>query len=166
MAFHTLVLEDKALDVAMSESGNRLAVLSGSGLAVYTLDLTKRPIPKPLLLWRSDAIKTHCPRQIAFIGDEQLFCLTDNWDEDEGYLWRSEGEAMVPRGPIMDAGGVTSLAPDVTYNTLFVQFQSGALHRVENVETLTDLPPQTAPVHKFPSFTPEIKIVTIDGQVC
>jgi hypothetical protein len=60
MAFHTLALEYKAVDVALSESGSRLAVLSNTDLALYALDLNKRPIPKPTLLWKLLLVTTDC----------------------------------------------------------------------------------------------------------
>jgi elongator complex protein 1 len=166
MAFHTLVLERKAIDVAISKSGSRIAVLSDSDLAVYALDLNKRPIPKPVLLWRSDAIKTHCPRHVAFIGDEEVFCLTDNWDENESFLWRSKGEDLVPLGPIVEAEGVSSLISDLDRKALCVQLQNGALHFIDTVEDSADLPPQTSLMHKFSSLAPEYSIATVEGQVC
>jgi elongator complex protein 1 len=165
MAFQTLLIENNAIDVAISKSGTRLAVLSGKDVALYALDMSKRPIPKPAFLWRSDAISTQCPRHVAFVGDDEVFCLTDNWDEDESCLWRSEGEKMVSQGPIID-GAVSSVTSDLDYKTLCVQFQNGALHSVDTSETSTDLPPQTLPIHKFPSLAPEFKTAIIDGEVC
>jgi elongator complex protein 1 len=166
MAFHTLSLENKAIDVAISESGTRLAVLSNTDVALYALDLHKRPVPKPSFLWKSDAIATHCPRHVAFVGDEQLFCLTDNWDEDESCLWRSEGTELLPLGPLVESDGASLLLPDIGYETLCVQFQNGALHRVDIGEASAGLPPQTSVLHQFPSLAPEVKVVTINEQVC
>lgn len=165
MAFHTLALEHKAVDVAISRSGNRLAILSNDDLALYALDLHKRPIPKPTLLWKSDAIRNHCPRHVAFVGDDQVFCLADTWDEDESCLWRSEGTELLPLGPIIESDGASSLQPDVEHKTLFIQFQSGALHRIDTGEDSVDLPPQTSLLHKFPALAPEVRVVTIDEQV-
>jgi elongator complex protein 1 len=166
MAFHTLVLERKALDIAISESGSRIAVLSDHDVAVYALDLNKRPVPRPVLLWRSDAIKSHCPRHVAFIGDEHLFCLTDNWDEDESFLWKSTGEEIVPLGPIVEAEGVSSLTSDLDRKTLCIQLQNGALHMIDTAEDSTDLPLQTSLMHKFSSLAPEYSIATVEGKVC
>jgi elongator complex protein 1 len=111
MSLHTLKLEHKALDVALSGSGTRLAVLSDSDLAVYALDMKKRPIPKPSLLWRSDTIKSHCPRHVAFVGDDQVHVLTDDWDNNESCLWRSQDEELVLQGPLLEAGSASSLVP-------------------------------------------------------
>jgi elongator complex protein 1 len=166
MAFHTLVLERKALDIAISKSCNRIAVLSDSDLAVYALDLSKRPVPKPVLLWRSDAIKSHCPRHVAFIGDEQIFCLTDNWDEDESFLWKSNGEEVISLGPIVEAEGVSSLISDLDRKALCIQLQNGALHMIDTAEDSAGLPPQTSLTHKFSSIAPEYSIATVEEQVC
>ncbi|KAF2833535.1 elongator complex protein 1 [Ophiobolus disseminans] len=164
MALHTLLLEHKAIDVAISESGSRLAVLSDSDLTVYSLDMRKRPLPTPTFCWRSDAIKDHSPRHVTFVGDEHLFVLTDNWTEDECCLWRSTGETLELRGPIIEAEGVSSLLTSVDYKGLYTQFQSGELHQVDVNETSTDLPPISSLIHKFPSLASEVKIVAVEDQ--
>jgi elongator complex protein 1 len=166
MSLHTLPLERKAVDVAFSKSSSRLAILSDSDLAVYALDMHKRPLPKPSLMWRSDAIKDSCPRHITFLGDDFICVLTDSWDEDESCLWSTAGEAIGLRRPVIESVSVSSLNPSVDYNKLHIQFQNGALHELHEVGTQTDLPPTTAPVHKFPSLTPEVQVVAVEGQVC
>ena len=165
MSLHTLALEHKPVDVALSMSGTRLAVLSGTDLAVYALDMSKRPVSKPTLVWRSDALQGHSPRHVVFSGDEQIFVLTDNWDEDESCLWRSEGQELLPQGPIMEADHASFLSSSVDYQEVYIQLQNGALHRVNTDESSADLPPQTSLVHKFPAFAAEAKTVTADGQV-
>jgi elongator complex protein 1 len=165
MSLHTLALESKPIDVALSKSGNRLAVLSDRDLAVYALELHKRPIPKPSLLWRNDAVKDHSPRHVTFLGEDQMFVLTDSWDEEESCLWRSEGNTLLSQGPIMEGEGTSLLLSDVDQETLYTQFQNGSLHQVLIDDTTSDLPPQTSLVNKFPSFAPEIQVINIEGQV-
>ncbi|RMZ66090.1 elongator complex 1 [Pyrenophora seminiperda CCB06] len=164
MSLHTLTLESKPVDVALSKSGNRLAVLSDTDLAVYSLDLQRRPIPKPAFLWRNDAVKDHSPRHVTFLGDEQIFVLADNWDEDEASLWRSEGDMLLPQGPIVETDSTSLLLSSVDHEMLYTEFQDGTLHQVVIDETTTDLPPQTSLVHKFPSFAHEVQVVNFDGQ--
>jgi elongator complex protein 1 len=158
MSLHTLALESKPIDVALSKSGTRLAVLSDQDLAVYALDLNKRPIPKPAFIWRSDAVKDHSPRHVTFVGDDQIFVLTDSWDEDEG-------EMLLSQGPIIEAESASLLLSSVDHETLHVQFQNGALHQIGTEEATADLPPQTSLVNKFPSPAPEVQVVEIEGQV-
>jgi elongator complex protein 1 len=165
MSLHTLALEQKPVDVALSMSGTRLAVLSDKDLAVYALDMSKRPVAKPALLWRSDALQGHSPRHVVFTGDEQIFVLTDSWDEDESCLWRSEGQELLPQGPIMEADHASFLSSSVDYQDVYVQLQNGALHHIDTDESSADLPPQTSLVHKFPAFSAEAKTVVADGQV-
>jgi elongator complex protein 1 len=165
MSLHTLALDSKPIDVALSKSGTRLAVLSDQDLAVYALDLNKRPIPKPAFIWRSDAVKDHSPRHVTFVGDDQIFVLTDSWDEDESHLWRSEGEMLLSQGPIIEAESASLLLSSVDHETLHVQFQNGALHQIGTEEATADLPPQTSLVNKFPSPAPEVQVVEIEGQV-
>lgn len=165
MSFHSLALESKTIDVALSKSGTRLAVLSQQDLSVYALDLNKRPVPKPSLLWKSDAVKDHCPRHVTFVGDEKIFVLTDSWDEDESSLWRSEGEFLLPQGPIVEADSISTLLSSIDSDTLYTLLQNGALHEVITDETAEDLPPQTSLVNKFPSFAPEVQVAKFEGQV-
>ncbi|RAR02984.1 elongator complex protein 1 [Stemphylium lycopersici] len=164
MSLHTLALESKAVDVALSKSGNRMAVLSDKGLSVYALDLDKRPIPKPAFLWKSDAIKDHSPRHVTFIGDDQIFALTDSWDEDESTLWRSEGDTLLPQGPIVEADSTSTLLSSIDHETLHILLQNGSLHQISADETAADLPPQTLLVNRFPTFAPEVQVVNFEGQ--
>lgn len=166
MAFQSLTLESKTIDVALSKSGTHLAVLSHHGLSVYTLDLNKRPVPKPVSLWKSDAIKDHSPRHVTFIGDDQIFVLTDNWDEDESSIWRAEGETLLPQGPIVETDRTSTLVSSIDNEALYTLLQNGALHEISADDAMADLPPQTSLVNKFPSFAPEVQVVKFEGQVC
>lgn len=162
MSLQTLALESVPVDVTLSKSGTRLAVLSNRDLALYALDMHKRPIPKPVLLWRSDALKDYSPRQVAFVGDEDIHILIDNWDEEEAFLWRSEGENVVPHGPIMETENVSSLVSCVENSVLYAQFQNGSLHQVDTAENMS---PQTPLVQKLPSFCSEVQVAQVQGKV-
>jgi elongator complex protein 1 len=166
MAMHLLTLERKAIDVAISESGSRLAVLSDVDLAVYVLDMQKRPVPKPVLQWRSDAFTDYYPRHVTFIGDEELCVLTDRWDENESCIWRTSGERLQLQGPVFESESISSLGSNVDHRSIYVQFQNGALHRLDEVEASDISPPTTSPIHKFPSLAPEVRVVLVEGQVC
>lgn len=165
MAFCTVALEHKPTDVALSKSGTRLAVLSNSHLAVYALDVTKRPMSKPSLLWQSDALAEQSARHVTFIDDEQLYVLTDSWVEEESSLWRSEGEFLLPQGPIFEPESVSSLTSGVDYQSLYLQFQNGAVHQIDATDSASDLPPQPMLIQNFPAFAPEYKVISLDGQV-
>jgi elongator complex protein 1 len=164
MALCTLGLQQKPTDVALSKSGTRLAVLANNHLVVYALDVTTRPITKPSLLWQSDAFKGQSARHVAFLDDEQLYVLTDSWEDDESSLWRSEDQMLLPLGPLIE-DGISSLASGLDYQNLYVQLQNGAIHRIDTSEAASDLPPQTTLTQKFPAFAPEFKIASVDGQV-
>lgn len=161
MSFQTLSLDSVPIDVTLSKSGIRLAILSNHTLAVYALDMHKRPVPKPTLLWRSDALKDYSPRHVAFVGDESIHVLIDNWDEEEAFLWRSEGEDIVPHGPIMETENVSSLVSTVDQSAIYAEFQNGALHQVDITE---DMSPQTPLVQKLPTFCAEVQVAHVDGQ--
>lgn len=165
MAFCTVPLTHKPTDVAISKSGTRFAVLSNCHLAVYALDVTKRPISKPSLLWESDALEGQSARHVTFIDDEHLYVLTDSWSDDESSIWRSEDQMLLPQGPIVEADSTSSLASGIDYHSLYLQLQSGAIHQVDTNEAASDLPPQTTWSQKFPAFAPDFKVINIDGQV-
>lgn len=165
MSLFTLLLEQKPVDVALSMSGTRLALLSDHDLAVYALDMNKRPIPKPELLWRSTTIADHCPRHVTFLGDDQIYIATDKWDEDESYLWRCESEKLVPYGSIVEGASISSLVSSVDRSTLYTQEYNGALHRINTEDGTTDLPHQAFLIHKFPSLSTEIQITEMERQV-
>ncbi|KAJ4365102.1 putative elongator complex protein 1 [Neocucurbitaria cava] len=163
MSLHTLALLRKPVDVAFSKAGNLVAVLSDHDIAIYSLGIDQRPLPKPSLLWRSDAIKDHCPRHVSFIGDDQIYVLTDRWDEQRSYLWRREGEELLPQGPVMEVESVSLLTSGVDLDTLYLQSQNGALYKVSTDEATAELL-QTSLINKFPSFSPESQIIDIEGQ--
>lgn len=165
MALHTLPIAHKAIDVEFSESSSRLAVLSDTDLAVYALDMHKRPISKPTLVWKSDAFKNCCPRHVAFVGDENICVLTDSWDDDESSLWMTAGETLELRGPVLEPHSVSSLIPSQDFRKLFLQFQDGTLHELDEIVSQNGSPPTSSLVHKFPSLAPEVTIVTAEGQV-
>lgn len=165
MAFQQVFLDRKAIDVALSMSGTQLAVLSDTGVAVYALDLRKRPVPLPSLLWQSNALEGYCSRHVSFMGDGRICVLADIWDEDESFIWTSEGQELVEKGPILEGGKVSSLTTSVDYEKLYVTFQNGSLHELLIGEDSSHLPMQTPLVTSLPSFSQEVKTIILEGQV-
>jgi elongator complex protein 1 len=165
MSLHKLSLEHKAIDVAVSMSGTRLAVLSDIDLAVYALGMSKKPVQMPSLLWRSDAFKGHTPRHVAFVGDEQIFILTDDWDEEESSVWVSNDKELVCRGPILESGRVSSIVSSADYQKLYMQFQDGAIYEAGPINAESESPLLKTLVQKLPSFAPEVRIASWDEQV-
>lgn len=80
MAHNELALESNAIDVAFSKSGTRIAVLMSNRFSIYLWSLKSRPVPIPILESSyplSDATANR-PRQIAFLGDNEVYVLKDN----------------------------------------------------------------------------------------
>ena len=159
MSLLKLSLDHKPVDVAISKSGTRIAVVSSSNLAVYSLDMSKRPIAAPTMVWQSDALKAHSARHIAFLGDEHVCVLTDDWDEDESSLWISFGEELVHRGSLSDIGRPSTFIPSVDYEKLYVQSQDASFREIspENM-------PATV-MQNLPAFAPETRIASYDDKV-
>lgn len=165
MAMHSLQLDYPAVDIALSSSGSRIAVVSNRDLAVYTWDLAERPLPKPILLWRSQFTDNHWPRHVAFTAEDDIYALTDSWDEDESCIWRSQRDIMTMQGPILEAESVSSLFSNVEGNALHVQLRNGALHHLKNQADAENMRLQTSLVHKFPTFASEVRVVRHENQV-
>ncbi|KAJ5342017.1 hypothetical protein N7541_011141 [Penicillium brevicompactum] len=80
MAHNELALESNAIDVAFSKSGSRIAVLMSNRVSIYLWSLKSRPVPIPILESSyplSDTTATR-PRQIAFLGDNEVYVLKDD----------------------------------------------------------------------------------------
>lgn len=166
MSLQEIALNSKALDVALSMSGTRLAVLSDTAVTVYGLDLHRRPLPRPVFLWKSTALEGTCPRQVAFLGDEQVCVLTDSWDDGESHIWTSDGEELVQLGPILEAAKVSSLSSSLDFQKLHVLFQTGMLHEVLLGGRPGSSCVETSLVTTLPSFASEVRVTSIDGKVC
>jgi elongator complex protein 1 len=165
MSLHQLKLDNNAVDVALSKFGTRLAVLSDRDLAVYATDMTKRPVPLPQLLWRSDSLEGHVPRQVAFVGEEQVYVLSDSWHDEESNLWTSQGEELIFCGPLLESGRASSVITSVDYQTCYVQFEDGGLYGIQPDDGQNQMPLESKLVQKFPSFAPEARICLLDGKV-
>ena len=165
MSLHKLALVRKAVDVAFSMSGTRLAVLSDADVAVYACDLKQRPIPRPTLLWRSAPFSGACPRLVAFRGDDQICVLTDAWDEDESSMYISKGEELFSQGPILETARVSSITSSVEFQNLYVHFQDGSTHEVLLDDPSSNATLQTSLVTRLPSTMPELKVAQMDGNV-
>lgn len=152
-------------DIAISQSGVRLAVLSNEGCEVYAMDMNKKPITVPKCLWRHTFSGSHVPRHVAFIGDERLYILTDSWDEPESCLWAFQGQEPVMKSPILEAGRISSLVPSVDHEKLYLQYQDGSLCEVETGEDSTASSLQTTLVFRSTLFGPEVKVAEIEGKV-
>ena len=165
MSLLQLPLEEKAIDVALSRSGGYLAVLSNSDVAVYMIDLKKRPMRAPTLVWRSEELVGACPRHVSFLGDDRVFVLTDSWDEEESTIWVSYDEQLLPKGPLLEPGKASSLITGVDFQNVFVNFQNGLVYELVTSEADTGLPIHTSLAMKMHSFAPEVKIVSVEGKV-
>ncbi|KAF2004864.1 elongator complex protein 1 [Amniculicola lignicola CBS 123094] len=157
MAFKEVSLEHKAMDVAVSISGTRLAVLSNIDIAVYALDMLKRPVPLPSLLWRSDLGKGCCPRHVAFIGDDQIVILADEWDEVEGRLWTGNSENLTYRGRVESPSQISSVFTSADCQGLYAQFRDGSVHQLHIDQETDDFSVQTSLIHSLSSFAPEVR---------
>lgn len=166
MSLLQLALDQKAVDVAFSKSGTKLAVLSDTDITLYSTDFKKRPVSTPSLLWRRKLSDDHFPRHVAFGGNDRLCVLTDMWDEEESFVWTNDNDEMIERGPILEASKASSLASDLESDVVFVNFQNGSLTSLNLSEEAEGISPTCSPLAQIPSFAPEVKVATLEGQVC
>jgi elongator complex protein 1 len=165
MSLVQLKLERGAIDVAFSASGSRLAVLSNEDISVYDVDITKRPVPPPKLLWQDVSLTGNCPRHVAFAGDELLVVLTDSWEEDESSLWLGCNGKLTCHGPILEPGQLSVLASSTDVQKLYLQFRDGSIHTIDGLDVLgEDLPLPITRIQSFPAYAPDMRCVDIDGK--
>lgn len=170
MSLLQLALDHKPVDVAFSHSGTRIAVLSETDVAIYALDLQKRPITRPTLIWRGklEGLAGHSPRHVAFRNNEQLYVMSDVWDEEESFIWTVEeningGDGIITEpSPILEPGRISSIASDVEGEHVFVNFHNGNLNSVRQDDSTVDFPALAT----LPSFASEVKVAKLEEQVC
>ena len=92
MSLLQIDLDAAATDVMISAKNKRIVVVCNRSVAVFDIDLSKRPVPTPKLIWRSDSLDGQVPRQVAFLDDQHVYVLTDSWDEEENGLWASNDD--------------------------------------------------------------------------
>ena len=165
MAMYTQALERKAVHIAFSRCGARLAVLSDQDITVFNLNVNEPPYKQPIMLWQDAAFKNHNPRQVAFIGDDLICVLTDTWDEVESWLWWYVDGVLMSHGKIVESGRVNLFNANVDCGTLYIQLQNGEVHRVIMNKHTTDLPVQTTLLHKFQLLVAELHVIEREGQV-
>lgn len=166
MSLQQLALDHKPTDVAFSVTGKLMAVLSDKHLAMYAVDLERRPLPVPTLIWQSKEFVDTSPRQVTFIDHDRVCVLTDSWSEEESSIWVSEGEELLPRGLILEPQMVSSLTHSVDFGKLYAASREGTVYEVLLNEAVEDLPLPTSLVTKLPSFAPEVKVAVVEEQVC
>jgi len=160
-----LKLEDPTVDAAISKSGNQIVILSGKDVCLYSVDFTKQPIAPPKLLWRSEPFVNQSPRQISFVEDK-IFVLTDSWDDPECGLWEVDENSLIYHGPIGAEAPLSGLVTDLAYQDLYLLYQNGALHKLEPETGLNDGSNAGVLVNKFPTSTPDVRVIRDDGKVC
>lgn len=167
MSLLRIELESAATDVMISAKNRRIVVVSNKDVAVYGLDLSKRPVPNPTLIWRSDALDGQIPRQVAFLDDQHVYVLTDSWDKEENGLWASnDQDELLFQGLILEPGRASSIVQRVDYLSLYVQFQDGTIYDISPDGSLSNVAKRTALLEEYPSFSPEAKIAIVGGRVC
>lgn len=168
MSSMTLPSKRTITDVALSKSGNSLAVLSTSDLAVYAVDLTCRSPPPPMKIWHYEHFEGNLPRQVAFLDEFKLFVLADSFEESSNSLWEAnielQPENMVTH--ILPQGSpICALVPGVQHDSLHLQTSSGHLLSISNlISTNGPISNTTSDLH-FPTQAAESAVVTYQDQV-
>jgi elongator complex protein 1 len=161
MSLHQVSLSGNALDVAISASNSRIAVLVEHEILVFALDVHKKPIPEPTFLWRRATPLDHSPRQIAIVANEEIFLITDEWNSSVATLWKCEEQETISYGCVSGLGSGSSIAPSLSWTGLFLQTSNGSISSIDTIRP----PPDTrelnlTPVAKFPSPASLVRIAT------
>ncbi len=159
------ILDHKPIDVAFSILGTRMAVLSDQHLVVYAINMTRRPTPKPEILWQSHFSPDHSARHVVFAGDDRVCVLTNTWDKNESYLWYYAQGALFFQQKILESEEASLLISSIDHSETFIQFRSGAVHRIVVNEVEAEVQFSTIFVHKFPSLAAEAQMISFKQEV-
>jgi hypothetical protein len=75
MALHEVLLESEAVDVCVSQTGLRIAILRHNAIDVLEWDLRAKPIRPPTRICSVPISDEGLIRQICFVGEVHLFYL-------------------------------------------------------------------------------------------
>ncbi|OCK81787.1 elongator complex protein 1 [Lepidopterella palustris CBS 459.81] len=159
MSLHQLYLKHNALDVAISNSSTRIAVLSETDISLYSVEISKKPIPDPVFVWRTTIPLGHCPRQIAFKGDAEILLLTSQWDKESSTLWKCGEEKVYCLGETTGFGSISNLFSSINREQVYLQTTSAFVVKVDTsviVPDTTELRGKL--VNKFPSTVSWVQV--------
>ena len=167
MSLHQIDLAKNAIDVAISASNKRMAVLSENDVSIYAFDIHKKPIPAPSVLWRSAIPRHHCSRQVAFKGDTDVLVLTNKWEGGESALWRCREEKVELQERIEGFGCISNLFPGIKGSKLYLQSVQGSVLEVVTKDDFSNTAKelQFRLIAKFPSPTPWVQVACYANNV-
>ncbi|KAI5289157.1 hypothetical protein KEM54_004314 [Ascosphaera aggregata] len=121
MAGHEVELDENAIDVAFSRSGRQFAVLTKSGISVYTWSLNKRPTPEPKLSC-SFAFDEKLTRRLrlAFLAESHVICVGQSPElgTELRKINLETKETSIELQPA-DVARISSLFPDIDHHSIW-----------------------------------------------
>jgi len=167
MSLHQIDLANNAIDVAISASNKRVAVLSENDVSIYAFDIHKKPIPAPSVLWRSAIPRHHYSRQVAFKGDTDVLVLTDKREGGESALWRCREEKVELQERIEGFGCISNLFPGIEGSRLYLQSVQGSVLEVVAEDDFSNTAEELRfrLIAKFPSPTPWVQVACYANNV-
>jgi elongator complex protein 1 len=129
MSFAELELSANAIDVAVSESATKIAVLHQQGVSLYELDYSVRPFQHPKLL-REAPLAEQIPRQVAFSGDDgiSVLCSEPNTPADNVVEIKISDESAFDSGEL--SSGASSLFSAVDFSSTCFEDGNGGVYEL------------------------------------
>ncbi|KAF2809632.1 IkappaB kinase complex, IKAP component [Mytilinidion resinicola] len=168
MSLHQINLPEIALDAAVSAANSRIAILTREGVYVFALDIHKKPVPEPTLVWRCASPPNHYPRQIAFVSDTDIFLITDQWNGSASTLWKCEEQGVTSYGGVSGMRSSSNITSSLDRTGLFVQTSNGAISSIATKQSAPEVEDLClASVAKFPSPVSLVQVVVhADENIC
>jgi elongator complex protein 1 len=129
MSFAELELSANAIDVAVSESATKIAVLHQQGISLYELDYSVRPFQHPKLL-REALLAEQVPRQIAFSGEDgiSVLCSEPNTPADNIVEIKISDESAFDSAEL--SSGASSLFSAVDFSSTCFEDGHGGVYEL------------------------------------
>lgn len=162
MALHELNLQQNAIDVAISQHSQHLAVLGRTQVTIHKYEVTSKLVKPPRVLAEHPLPEScEAPVQVAWRGEQEIFVLTHDagLNRDAIYLLNTETSSWTSVDVGM--GHTASLFSSQNYNELYIQNSLGLVVAAPP-DTKDKLEPSSI---KLPVLCPWVETVTIADEV-
>lgn len=156
MAFSEIDLQGNAVDVAVSRSASRIAVLHTESVSVYKCNFAIKPVSHPELVGIYDVPTTNA-RQIAFSGDDQLAVVCSEASSAVDTIHQIDLTSEIVSLPYDAPGKVASIFPRADHENICFEDALGNCYEVESFDESTSAL-QSQHLVKLPIHCPSVEI--------
>jgi hypothetical protein len=133
MALHEVSLESEAVDVSVSQTGLRVAVLRRNAIDILEWNFEAKPIPPPSQICSVPVTNDGFTHQICFIGELDFFCLSSGLLETRitGYRLDSLNNGCFRRLGQRSDFGIARIFPRYDHEKICIQSYDGTIEQAD-----------------------------------